>query len=107
MPHNVVVELSRPTKPDEGWLVEDFWQWAQFKRQDELALPVERGRPKAFGAWWTTVLSEGFLPADIRRGFVVYSQDPYWQKTSPPLPVAGFVSQWFKYTAREDAHAAG
>lgn len=101
-PPPVVRELSpvvfvKPDKPPDLWTSDDFYAWAQFKRQ-EAGFVGERQRPRGLGAWFSAALMT--LGGDIgalQEAFYRFGDDKFWQAKTPPLPFAGFVSQWDRF----------
>lgn len=97
--------VTAPTSPSESWGGEDFWRWAQVKRQD-AGLIAERGPPPRISFWWSPVLLE--LNGDVERlkeAFYRFGEDPYWQKQKPPLPWRAFQTNWPNFVPREVKHA--
>jgi hypothetical protein len=98
-PPVVVVE---PETPPDAWTGEDFWQWAQWKRQ-EAHLVVERRHPdtRKLSSWYSSAL--GTLGGDIealKEAFYRFGDDKHWQSATPPLPFAAFMSQWDRFVPR-------
>lgn len=99
------VDITPPDKPASEWLGDDFWRWFQSKRQD-AGLIAERGPPRSLSGWYSTALStvEGDVDALCEAVFR-FGEDKFWQSKTPPLPWAGFESQWTKFVPRR-LHAA-
>lgn len=93
-----------PTTPAEQWLAEDFWRWAQATRQDAKLVAEKFPNPVKLSGWFTTALQA--LNGDTARlceAFLAFGDDKYWQRQSPPLPFAGFMSQWERFVGAADA----
>jgi hypothetical protein len=41
----------------------------------------------------------------LQEAFYRFGEDAYWQARTPPLPFAGFISQWGKYLPAGGADA--
>ncbi len=98
---------SRPTKPPETWTGDDFWQWAQWTRQQN-GLLVERKRPhpSKLGSWFSSALmTPGVTIEALKAGFGRFGQDKHWEGSDPPFPVAAFMAGWDNYTRPGDRHA--
>ena len=102
----VVGKIEKPTSDPTTWQATDFWQWAQFKRQ-EIGLIVERRRPANLGSWYSEAMMavNGDTLALI-KGFMRFGDDQYWLKKDPPLPFAAFTNGWDKYVRAEVANGA-
>lgn len=98
------VEYQRPTTPEEAWGGEDFFAWAQVKRQEAgcLGEPLPRG----VSTWYSAALMA--LGGDVEAlqdAFYAFGDDPHWQQAAPPLPFRAFMSQWARYVPQGVAHA--
>ena len=83
-----------PDKPVEQWTKEDFWLWAEAKRR-EVALPGEKWpKPHALAGWWREATAGDRTVEHLREAYYRFAGSPHWQKATPPLPFAGFMSQW-------------
>lgn len=101
---HVVGVVEKPEGDPDTWDSGMFFRWAQFKRQ-EVGLIPEKRRPATLGSWYSsTLLVLGGEVRSLMKAFHVFAEDPHWQKSTPALPFAAFVSQWDKY-ARKEAHA--
>lgn len=94
--------VEPPDSPPDTWLGEDFWRWAQAKRQ-AAGFVAERRRPhpRALSAWYSTALAT--LETDVERlmeAFYRFGENQYWQQQTPALPFAGFMAQWDKFVPR-------
>lgn len=89
-------DVTPPSGPVDDWQAEDFWRWAQFRRQ-QSGLVVERmPHPSKLSAWWST--ARGRISVDgLRAAFNSYGNEPYWATTKPPYPFAGFMDQWDRH----------
>jgi hypothetical protein len=93
-----------PTSEPAAWLAEDFWAWAQSKRQ-EAGLLGERVQPRGLGAWWSTARMTTSTE-DLQAAFRRFAQEPHWAEATPPAPFAGFVKQWDRYVPPRPVLAA-
>ena len=96
--------VTKPTTSPEAWTGEDFWRWAQFKRQ-EAGFVAETRRPRDLGGWYSTVLMT--LQGDVQRlqeAFYRFGEDKHWQAAKPALPFGAFVAQWGDYVPRKAAN---
>lgn len=94
--------VSAPDTPPEVWGAEEFWRWAQWKRQ-EAGFVVERKRPdnRKLSSWYSTALAT--LRGDVetlQEAFYRFGEDKHWQSATPPLPFMGFMSQWDRFVPR-------
>lgn len=91
--------VARPTLPVEAWTGEDFWAWAQDRRQaGGLIAERERPSPRKLGAWYSAAMLT--LKGDVERlkeAFYAYASDKHWKSAKPPVPFKGFISQWDRY----------
>lgn len=101
----VPVVYEAPTKDIELWQADDFFAWAQWKRQ-EAGLVGEVQRPRDLNAWFSTALMtlNGNTEA-LREAFFRFGEDKFWQAKTPALPFAGFISQWDRFVPRGAVHA--
>ena len=98
--------LTPPDSPPDGWTAEDFWRWAQCLRRDRAGLVIERWpKPRALSDWWREASAVASVET-LRDAFVRYGDDKHWQTRTPPLPWAGWASQWGKYLLAGGARAA-
>jgi hypothetical protein len=105
-PEILSISYERPEKPVGQWLGEDFFAWAQWKRQC-AGFVAERRKPRNLSAWYSACLmTPGVGPEALQEAFYRFGEDPYWQGRDPPLPFAGFVDGWDKYMPKGAARAA-
>lgn len=88
--------------PDDGrreaWSKEEFWRWAESKRR-EVGLPPEKWpNPHKLRSWWTE--ARQFDVEALCEAYLSFGDAPHWQKATPPLPFAGFMSQWSDFLPR-------
>lgn len=96
----VPVVFQKPTADPLTWTGEDFFQWAQWRRQ-EAGFVGEIRRPKGLGSWWSRAMMT--LGSDIERmqeAFYRFGESPHWLKATPPLPFAAFVAQWDQFVPK-------
>lgn len=103
---HVPVRFEKPATEPESWTGDDFYSWAQFKRQ-EAGLVPERERPRDLGPWYSATLMtlQGAVQA-LCQGFYEFGDDPHWQKAKPALPFRAFMKQWDKYIPVEVLRAS-
>lgn len=90
-------DIRPPDTAPEAWTGDDFWRWAQVKRQ-EAGLAPERQRPRDLGRWYSAaLLSLNGNVGALQEAFYRFGDDTHWQSRAPPLPFAGFVSQWDRF----------
>lgn len=102
---HLAVVYEKPDKELEVWTAEDFFSWAQWKRQ-EAGLIGEKQRPRDLSAWYSTALMElGGNVEVLQEAFYRFGEDKFWQAKTPALPFAGFISQWDRFIPRGGSHA--
>lgn len=96
--------VKPPTTPPDEWTGDDFWKWAQSRRQAGGYAPEKM--PKApLGGWWTEVRSH--VDAEVMKdAFNAFGNDLHWEKADPPFPWAAFVKQLDKYLPKGAIRAA-
>jgi hypothetical protein len=100
------VVFAPPQAPPEAWLANDFFAWAQWRRQ-QAGLVGERRQPPNLGSWWSTCLmTPGVTVERLQEAFLEFGESKHWQAAKPPLPFAAFVSQWDQFLPREVSHAS-
>lgn len=101
------VVYEKPTTNSDSWSADEFFAWAQFKRQ-EAGFLGERRKPRDLGAWYSGALMalRGDVEA-LKESFYRFGEDKHWQGADPPLPFQAFVSQYDKYVPRRRAANAG
>lgn len=88
---------SEPTTPPAEWMGQDFWQWAQWKRNQVAGLAIEKlPHHRKLADWWSSARAS-FDTEVIQEAFLRFGDDKYWQAKTPPLPFAGFMSQWDRF----------
>lgn len=99
-PEAVAVVFQCPKKPPIEWLGEDFFAWAQFKRQ-EIGFIGERRRPRNLSAWFSVAMQAvGGDVEVLQEAFYAFGGSKHWQASTPPLPFAAFVTQWDQFIPR-------
>lgn len=101
-PQSLPVTILAPTSPASSWVADDFWRWAQARRI-AAGFVAEKHPGQRLTGWYSAVLLT--LNGDVDRlqeAFYAFGDDAYWQKPKqpPPLPFAGFMSQWERYVPR-------
>lgn len=94
-----------PSKPEEAWAATDFWQWAQFKREEAKLLREPPVKPPRLDEWWRQVGGLEDRISRLKEGFLRFGDDPFWQQKEPPLPFHSFMVQWAKYVPQGGIHA--
>lgn len=90
----------------EAWGAEDFWRWAQCARRDSLGLVVEAHPGEALATWWAEARRVASVDA-LLAAFKGFARDDFWRHESkPPLPWAGFVTQWSRWMPAGGARVA-
>lgn len=100
------VVFVEPTTDPDTWLAEDFFAWAQSRRQ-KAGLVGERRRPRNLAGWWSTCLMTPGVTAERMQGaFLAFGDSKHWQAAQPPLPFQGFMAQWDQFVPREVSRAS-
>ena len=88
-----------PDKPSHLWAVEDFFAWAQSKRQEAGWVGEPRPR-RSLSVWWNEVTMTPGMEIHrcgvdrLRAGFVSFARDDHWQRAKPPAPFQAFMAKW-------------
>jgi hypothetical protein len=98
--------VEAPVTQPDTWLGEDFWRWAQAKRQKANCVAEKPPHPSKLAAWWSSVRSVVKDVGALKEAFYRFGDDKHWQAATPPLPFAAFISQWEKYMPRMEASHA-
>ena len=102
---HLAVVYEKPDKATDLWGADDFFAWAQWKRQ-EAGLMGEKQRPRDIGTWFSAALMElGGNVEALQEAFYRFGDDKFWQAKTPALPFAGFMSQWDRFIPRGGARA--
>ena len=88
--------LEAPTGPVESWDARDFWRWFQVQRRAGGLLVEKWPHPRALTTWWAEARAVAAVEA-LQTAATAYLADPYWAKRTPPVPWAGWQSQWAKF----------
>lgn len=102
----VVFRVEPPTTPPDEWMGEDFWKWAEWKRQEAGLPPEAMPRLGALGSWWSQVRMVVPRVESMKRAFIAFGKDKHWQGATPPLPFAAFMKNWNKYLPQGALDAA-
>lgn len=89
--------IEAPTTDPEDWGQDEFWRWAQAKRQESRLVAERPPRHEKLRGWWAEVRGVVRRVADLQEAFYRFGEDKFWQAKNPPLPFSGFISQWSKY----------
>lgn len=82
-----------PKTPLESWTREDFWRWAELRRR-AAGLPQERWPNDAkLRDWWREARPAAEITV-LQETYLRFGDAPHWQAAKPPLPFAGFMTQW-------------
>jgi hypothetical protein len=97
-----VFVVEAPTSPPDTWLADDYWRWAQSKRQQAGFVAEKHPGPDLAG-WYSQTLAS--LNGDVERlkeAFLNFGDSPFWQKPKEPpaLPFRGFMSQVDRFIPR-------
>lgn len=87
--------VSAPTSDPVAWLAEDFWRWAESKRQAAGCPPQAPPHSMRLSVWWSEAL--GLLNGDVKRmqeAFYRFGEDKHWQDAQPALPFGAFMAKW-------------
>ena len=88
------IVYQKPAADPSAWTSEEFFQWAQWRRQ-EAGLVGEVRRPRGMAGWWSTaMLTIGGDIERMREAFYRFGESQHWLKATPPLPFSGFMSRW-------------
>lgn len=93
----VPVGVTPPTSEPATWLGEDFWRWAQAKREKAGFLP--QAPPGDLSRWWSGARMAATTD-ELQRAFYAFGDDPHWLAATPPLPFAAFQKQWPNFIPR-------
>lgn len=93
-PRSFVIEP--PIKPIEAWGAEDFWRWAQHRRQESGLLPEKWPHPARLSAWWS-IARQAVTTAALCEAFDSFGNDKHWESAKPPYPFGGFIDQWDRH----------
>lgn len=96
------VVYEKPALDPELWHGDEFFSWAQAKRQ-EAGLLGEREVPRGLSAWWSTARMSASAAA-LQEAFIRFGNDPHWTKATPPCPFRGFLKQWDRFVPAGGAH---
>lgn len=88
--------LEAPTAPVETWDARDFWRWFQVQRRAGGLLVEKWPHPRALTTWWGEARAVAAVEA-LQQAAGRYLVDAYWAKRTPPVPWAGWQSQWGKF----------
>jgi hypothetical protein len=88
--------LLPPGTPVESWDGKDFWRWFQSQRRAGGLLVEKWPHPRALTTWWSEARAVAAVEA-LQQAAAGYLADPYWAKRTPPVPWAGWQSQWGKF----------
>ena len=91
-----VVEPPPATSDPEGWTSDEFWRWAQGRRQASKLVPEKPPHPAKLGAWWAA--ARALVPVvGLQEAFYRFAADPHWERSTPAAPFAGFLAQWERF----------
>lgn len=91
------ITWSAPKTDPTTWNGVDFFAWFQASRQ-ELGLIGEKFPKKPLGPWLNEVLmTEGMTIHRLMDAVPAYGRSEHWRTRTPPLPWAGFASEWRRF----------
>lgn len=100
------IALVAPDNPPEAWTGDEFWRWAQCRRQ-AAGFIAETKRPRDLGPWWSACLmTPGVNAKRMKEAFYAFGASEHWAKALPPFPFRAFASQWSQFIPRGVPHAA-
>ena len=91
-----------PTTPEAEWDYEEFFCWAQSRRNAGGLVGEKHPRFEKLRTWWGVVVQSGVGVDRLKDAFYAYSDDDFWKEKKPPYPFLGFVSQWEKYVQQRE-----
>lgn len=92
-----VLVVEPPDTPPETWLGPDFWRWCQVRRQAARLIAEKPPDHRKLSTWWSSVRMVVSDVKAMKEAFYAFGNDSHWKAAQPPLPFAGFMSQWQKY----------
>ncbi len=94
-----------PTEPPDKFASgASFFAWVQFKRHEVGCVPEPPPHPQKLANWWSAALME--LNGDATRleaALYRFADDPFWEKSAPPMPFNAFAKEWPKYVPQKTA----
>lgn len=97
--------VDAPTKPVAEWSADDFWLWAQHRRQQSGLLVEKRLHPAKLSGWWS-IARQRASTERLKAGFNAFGADKFWESQKPPFPFSGFITQWDRFAPPEVPNAA-
>ena len=90
--------IEAPDTPPETWGADEFWRWYQAERVDGVdGLPQERPpHPRKLSTWWAEARGQCTVE-QLQEAAHRFGGERYWCSQTPPIPFAGFMSQWDRY----------
>lgn len=95
-------KLEAPTDPPDTWSPEQFWVWAQFKREQAGLIREPPPRQEKLEDFWREVSDVRCAVRRLQAAFLNFGDDPKWQQARPALPFAAFITQWTHFAPREE-----
>jgi hypothetical protein len=96
--------IEAPTAPTAEWSADDFWRWAQSRRQESGLLVERMPHPRQLSGWWSEARMRATAEG-LRAAFNAFGQDKHWEKSRPPYPFTGFIAQWDRFVPVGGANA--
>lgn len=96
----IPVGITAPTTPPEHWTGDEFWRWAQAKR--EKAGFVAENPPSNLSKWWASARL-AFTADEMQRAFYAFGDERHWLESKPALPFAAFQKQHPNFVPRRKA----
>lgn len=99
--------VTPPTSDPVCWVGDDFWRWAEAKRQASGCPPQGPPHATKLSKWWSEAL--GLINGDVKamqEAFYRFGEDKHWQGERPALPFGAFMAKWNDFLpVRRHAHA--
>lgn len=97
-------KIRKPTKDPDLWDADDFWNWAQSRREEGGLVPELKPQGRKLADWYRLCLNtEGVNAIALKHAFNAYGKNAHWDSANHPFSV--FMSQWRTYARKEDVHA--
>ena len=95
-PASRVWTVKAPDTPAEAWTGDDFWRWAQSRRQAGGLVPEKPPHPRKLSVWWSEARLLCEAPV-LKEAFLRFGSDPHWERAAPAFPFGAFLTQWSNF----------